>query len=168
MIILNLPVIHNLYQLYFLKNNNMAKAYKKKKKLSKQKAAEMLHDGTAHGHKLTEQQRKYFGAVKSGYAANGLANTDMGMGGGGGMMSGAPNGASDPNSGTQQQQAPQISVMCALSMSANGQQTPIGNLEIKAPEDIKKLVQMIAGVFQQAQGGQQGQPAAQPQPQPQP
>lgn len=41
------------------------------KKLSKEKAREILHDGTANDHKITEKQRKYFGAVASGYAANG-------------------------------------------------------------------------------------------------
>lgn len=43
------------------------------KQLSPGKAREMLHDKTAHGYALTDKQRKYFGAVASGYA-------DMGMG----------------------------------------------------------------------------------------
>jgi len=42
------------------------------KSLSPAKAREMLHDKTAHGHKLTDRQRKYFGAVASGYAASGI------------------------------------------------------------------------------------------------
>lgn len=38
------------------------------KTLSKKKAGEILHDGTAHGKKITDKQRRYFGAVASGYA----------------------------------------------------------------------------------------------------
>jgi hypothetical protein len=30
------------------------------------KAATMLHDGTAHGHALTDKQRKFFGARSHG------------------------------------------------------------------------------------------------------
>lgn len=36
--------------------------------LSRSKAREILHDKTAHGKPLTEKQRKFFGAVASGYA----------------------------------------------------------------------------------------------------
>lgn len=39
--------------------------------LSPAKAREMLHDKTAHGYKLTNRQRKYFGAAASGYAPDG-------------------------------------------------------------------------------------------------
>lgn len=42
------------------------------KSLSPGKAREMLHDKSAHGHALTDKQRKYFGAVASGYAASGI------------------------------------------------------------------------------------------------
>lgn len=42
------------------------------KTLSKKKAREILHDGTAQGHPITEKQRRYFGAVASGYAASGI------------------------------------------------------------------------------------------------
>lgn len=38
------------------------------KKLTKAKAREILHDGTVHGHKITDRQRRYFGAVASGNA----------------------------------------------------------------------------------------------------
>lgn len=33
---------------------------------SKAKAREMLHDGTVHGHEITDKQRGFFGAVASG------------------------------------------------------------------------------------------------------
>lgn len=33
--------------------------------ISPQKAREILHDGTAHGHKLTDKQRRYFGAMSN-------------------------------------------------------------------------------------------------------
>jgi hypothetical protein len=36
--------------------------------LTPEKARKILHDGTAHGQPITEQQRKYFGAVASGSA----------------------------------------------------------------------------------------------------
>lgn len=36
--------------------------------LTRAKARKMLHEGVAHGKPITEQQRKYFGAVASGYA----------------------------------------------------------------------------------------------------
>ena len=39
----------------------------KKKKLTQKKAATILHDKKIKGHKLTDKQRKYFGAIKSGY-----------------------------------------------------------------------------------------------------
>lgn len=45
---------------------------KRGKTLTRSKAREILHDGTAQGYPLTEKQRKYFGAVASGYAAAGL------------------------------------------------------------------------------------------------
>jgi len=35
--------------------------------VSAKKAREILHDGTVHGRPITEQQRKYFGAIASGY-----------------------------------------------------------------------------------------------------
>jgi hypothetical protein len=41
-------------------------ASKKKSGLSKRKAKEILHDGTAHGKKLTPKQRRFFGARASG------------------------------------------------------------------------------------------------------
>lgn len=44
---------------------------KKGKTLTRAKAREILHDKTAHGHPLTEKQRRYMGAVASGYAAMG-------------------------------------------------------------------------------------------------
>jgi len=40
-------------------------------KLSAKKARTILHDGTVHGKPITEKQRKYFGAVASGYADDG-------------------------------------------------------------------------------------------------
>jgi len=40
----------------------MAKA----KKLTSQKALKILQDGTVHGHKLTERQMKFFGAIAGG------------------------------------------------------------------------------------------------------
>ena len=39
--------------------------------LSPTKARMMLHDGTVHGKPITDKQRRYFGAVASGYAADG-------------------------------------------------------------------------------------------------
>lgn len=42
------------------------------RKLSKRKAAEMLHDGTVHGKPITDRQRRYFGAIASGAAMKGL------------------------------------------------------------------------------------------------
>lgn len=39
---------------------------KKKKKLTKQKARKILHDGTVRGHKLTDKQRRFFGAKSRG------------------------------------------------------------------------------------------------------
>lgn len=56
---------------------------KKGKTLSRSKAREILHDGTAQGHKLTDKQRRYFGAVASGYAAAGLGIPGEGGPGGG-------------------------------------------------------------------------------------
>lgn len=35
---------------------------KKKKKLTKTKAKKILKDGSVRGHKLTERQRRFFGA----------------------------------------------------------------------------------------------------------
>ena len=35
-------------------------------KITKKKATKMLHEGKARGKKLTEKQRKFFGAVASG------------------------------------------------------------------------------------------------------
>jgi hypothetical protein len=40
--------------------------------LTPQKARQILHDGTVHGQPITEQQRKYFGAVASGSARKGM------------------------------------------------------------------------------------------------
>ena len=40
--------------------------HKHKKKLTKRKAREILHDKEVHGKKLTEKQRKFFGARASG------------------------------------------------------------------------------------------------------
>lgn len=39
--------------------------------ISRSKAKEILHDGTVHGHPLTDKQRKFFGAVASGYSNGG-------------------------------------------------------------------------------------------------
>jgi len=39
----------------------------KKGGLTPNKAREILHDGTAHGNKLTDKQRKYFGAMSKGH-----------------------------------------------------------------------------------------------------
>jgi len=39
-----------------------------KSKLSRRKAAKMLHEGKAQGHPLTKAQRGYFGVVASGKA----------------------------------------------------------------------------------------------------
>ena len=40
----------------------------KKKGLSRKKARQILHDKEVRGHALTDKQRKYMGAVASGYA----------------------------------------------------------------------------------------------------
>lgn len=69
---------------------------KKGKTLTRGKAREILHDGTAQGHPITEKQRKYFGAVASGYAASGL---DIGPGGPGNnpvLTGGRLNSNTDP------------------------------------------------------------------------
>ena len=39
-----------------------------RKKLSSEKASKILHEGIVHGKKLTDKQRKFMGAVASGYA----------------------------------------------------------------------------------------------------
>ena len=35
--------------------------------LTANKAREILHDGTVHGKKLTDKQRRYFGAMSKGH-----------------------------------------------------------------------------------------------------
>lgn len=49
--------------------------------ISKSKARKILHDGTVHGHPLTEKQRKFFGARASGYpekkASGGILLSDF-------------------------------------------------------------------------------------------
>jgi hypothetical protein len=47
-------------------NESSEKEMNKGGRLSKAKAAEILHDGTVHGKPITDQQRKYFGWVSSG------------------------------------------------------------------------------------------------------
>jgi len=51
------------------------------KKLTQAKARKILHDKTVHGKPLTEKQRKFFGAVSSGYikAQNGIEGTMGGL-----------------------------------------------------------------------------------------
>ena len=93
-------------------------------------------------------------------AQAGLVNGDMGGGG----QPAQPQGPA-PSGQQQQQSGGGISVDVAVSVNANGQSQPLGNVSIKQPDDIKKLVQMIAGVFQQGGGQPQGQPAGEPQPQ---
>lgn len=56
-----------------LKKGGMTR--KKKSKLSKEKAAEILHDGTAHGKPLTKKQRGFF-AIKAGYQEGGKVTGD--------------------------------------------------------------------------------------------
>lgn len=41
---------------------------KKKKKITKAKARQMLHDNSAQGYPLTKKQRGLFGAIASGKA----------------------------------------------------------------------------------------------------
>ncbi len=41
------------------------------KKLTRQKARMILHDKSVRGHKLSPRQRRYMGAVASGYARRG-------------------------------------------------------------------------------------------------
>lgn len=41
---------------------------KGRKDLSRQKARTILHDKKVRGHALTDKQRRFFGAVASGYA----------------------------------------------------------------------------------------------------
>lgn len=55
---------------YKNKISNLA-GFKQGGKLSPTKARMMLHDGTVHGKPITDKQRRYFGAVASGYAADG-------------------------------------------------------------------------------------------------
>lgn len=47
--------------------NNVPAYFQNGGKLSAKKARKILHDGTVHGKPITEQQRKYFGAVANGY-----------------------------------------------------------------------------------------------------
>jgi len=49
--------------------------------LSPDKAKEILHDGTVHGHPITDQQRKYFGAVASGAALQKVGTGEGSRGG---------------------------------------------------------------------------------------
>lgn len=53
------------------------------KKLTKKKAREILHDKEVHGHPLTDQQRKFFGAIAGGAkpykAQNGIEGTMGGL-----------------------------------------------------------------------------------------
>jgi hypothetical protein len=44
--------------------------------LTQDKAREILHDGTVHGNKITDKQRRYFGAVASGYLQEGGITED--------------------------------------------------------------------------------------------
>ena len=41
-------------------------AYRKRKPLSKAKAGKMLKEKSAHGHPLTDAQRRYFGVISRG------------------------------------------------------------------------------------------------------
>jgi len=102
------------------------------------------------------------------YAADGLANASGGGDMGGGMM-GQPQGGQAPDGGTPSPGgAPQgISLMVSITAKANGADQKLGDIPINKPEDVKKLVQVIVGFFQQqGQGGQPqgGQPAPQGQP----
>lgn len=45
-------------------------------KVSASKALEILHDGTAHGHKLTEKQRKFFGVMSNKKGEYGMSLED--------------------------------------------------------------------------------------------
>ena len=44
----------------------MRGGYMKKGGLTPNKAREILHDGTAQGHPLTDKQRRFFGAMSKG------------------------------------------------------------------------------------------------------
>lgn len=55
------------YNIYETGVNNIPIYFKTGGTLSAKKARQILHDGTVHGKPITEKQRKYFGAVASGY-----------------------------------------------------------------------------------------------------
>ena len=70
----------------------------------------------------------------------------------------APQGQ-PPNGGQPQGGGKSIDVSLTLN-DGQGQPQPLGNISIKSPDDIKKLIQMIAQAMGQGQpqGGEQGQP----------
>ena len=145
----------------------MAK-YKHKKGLSKEKAKTMLRDNQAQGHKLTSKQKKYFGYIAGGgkpTAQAGLINSDMPQ------QTAQPQPQPQPQGGMPQPQLqgqpqgqpnqPQgKSIDVSLTMnSGDGQPQPLGNISIKSPDDVKKLIQMIVQAMGQSQPqGQEGQP----------
>ena len=142
----------------------MEKKYFAKKGLTRNKAKEILKDGTAQGHKLTAKQKRYFGFVAGGgkpKAQEGMVNADASQG--------------QPQQGqpAPQQQAPQpqqpqgVSVQVSMVATANGQQQSLGTVTVTKPDDLKQIIQAISQVFQQQQqpaqpqGGQPAQPQQQ-------
>ena len=142
------------------------KKYVAKKGLTRKKAKEILHDGTTHGKKITDKQRRYFGHVASGgKAQEGLVNAPADMQPAP-QQSPQPQMGGQPMGGTPNQQ-PQATIDVSLTLNRGGQQQPMGNMTIATPDDVKKLIQAIIQVM--GQGGGQPQPQGQPdQPQGQP
>jgi len=143
------------------------KKYVAKKGLTRKKAKEILHDGTTHGKKITDKQRRYFGHVASGgKAQEGLVNAPADMQPAP-QQGGQPQMGGQPMGDTPNQQPQQATIDVSLTLNRGGQQQPMGNMTIATPDDVKKLIQAIIQVM--GQGGGQPQPQGQPdQPQGQP
>jgi len=67
-------------RIYALMGKRLSKCGMTKGELTPGKARQILHDKEVHGHPLTEQQRKYFGAVASGSARKSMENGTMSTG----------------------------------------------------------------------------------------
>jgi len=149
----------------------MEKKYFAKKGLTRNKAKEILRDGTANKKKLTAKQKRYMGWIAGGgkpKAQDGMINANAGS-----PQQAQPQQAQPQPQGQPAPQPQGISVIITMVANApDGSQQPIGTVTVTKPDDLKQVIQKVVQVFQQ--GGQQsperqpqGQPA-QPQGQPQP
>ena len=69
----------------------------------------------------------------------------------------------DPSQQQGQQGSQQgISIDVQATLNMNGQQQPLQAMSIASPEDLKKFVQYILQVFQQAQGSKGGEQGGDP------